>query len=77
MNKVVLDGINDNMDFLAQYGAINSVYRTTMGYYVIKYLPEIYILQEDQTICGQVSNADELVVKYEYLSVMKAKKNST
>ena len=38
-DKVVLDGISDNMSALVQngkYGAINTVDPTTMGYYVVK-----------------------------------------
>ena len=37
------------------YGAINTRYLTTMGYYVIKFLPESYILQEDTPCYVQIS----------------------
>ena len=56
---------------LGKYGVINAVDPTTMGYYVIKYLSEPFTLQEDQTTYGQVSKVGELVVKYEYLSLIK------
>ena len=66
MHKVVLDGISDNMDYIVQlgkYGAINAADPNTMGYYVIKYLSEGYIIQEDQTTDGKVIKAVETVVK--------------
>ena len=50
INQVILDGISDNMAALVQtgkYGAINTRDKTTMGYYVIKFMPESYTLQED------------------------------
>ena len=65
-NKVVIDGISDNMNSLVQfrkYGAINSADPTIMGYYVIKYLFETYTLQEDRNTDTQVRKAGELVVK--------------
>ena len=76
MYKVVLYGISDNMaslEQLSEYGATNAVDPNTMGYYVINYLSETYKLQEDQIKYGQVSKSDKLVVKYEYLSLMKSK----
>ena len=78
VNKVVLDGISENMNSLLQlgkYSAISAVGKTTMGYYVIKYLSEPYQIQEDKTIYGQVIKAGELVFKSEYLSLMKSKTN--
>ena len=74
--KTVLDIISDNMASLVQlckYGAINEAGPTTMGYYVIKYPYEPYIAQEDQTTDGPVSKAGEILVKAEYLSLMRAK----
>ena len=50
-------GISDNMASLIQlekFGAINALYPTTMGYYVIKFLSEPYTLQEDHTKYGQL-----------------------
>ena len=41
INQVVLDGISYNMASFVQsgkYGAINTTYTTTVGYYVIKFL---------------------------------------
>ena len=43
--QVVLYGIRDNMSVLiqtSQYVAINTTYTTTVGYYVIKFLSEVY-----------------------------------
>ena len=76
MHKVVLDGISYNKSsivHLGKYGDINAEYPTTMSYYVIRYLAEPYTLQVDQTAYGKVSKADELLVKSEYLSIMKGK----
>ena len=47
-NKLVLDGISENMAslvHLGKYGAINTADPITMGYYVIKYLYKPYTLQ--------------------------------
>ena len=47
-NQVVLDGIGGSMAAFFQtgkYGAINTTYITTMGYYVIKLFSEAYTLQ--------------------------------
>ena len=77
MNKVVLDGISDKMFALVhngEYGAINTAYPTTMGYYVFKFLPEQYILQDNKIVEKQAIKADELVVKSEYISMMKTNK---
>ena len=41
VHKVLLDGISDNMSAIVhdeKYGAINTTYPTTMGYYVVKFL---------------------------------------
>ena len=76
VHKVVLYGTGDNMASLVhwcKYGAISSVDLTTTGQYVIKYLSEPYKLQENQTMYAKVINACALVVKAEYLSIMKSK----
>ena len=68
VHMVVLDSIRDNISSLVQLGkccSINSADPITMGYYVIKYLSEIYILKEDQTTYGKVIKAGGLVVKAE------------
>ena len=73
----MLDGISDNMVSLSQlgkYGAIIASDTTTMGNYVINYPYLPYTLHEDQTTDDQLSKAGELIVKAEYLSLMKAKK---
>ena len=46
VNKVVLDGISDNMSALihnGKYGVINTADQTTMGYYIFKLLSEPYM----------------------------------
>ena len=47
IHQVLLDIISDNMAALVQndtYGAINTTYTTTMGYYVIKFMSKPYTL---------------------------------
>ena len=49
IHQFLLDGISDNMPELVQTGkycAINTTDTNKMGYYVIKFLSEAYILQE-------------------------------
>ena len=56
----MLDEISDNTASLVQlgkYGDINAADQTTMGYYVIKYISELYTLQEYQNTYGQVIKA--------------------
>ena len=56
MKKLVFDGISYNVASLVQLVkcvAINAADQTTMGYYVVKYLSELYILQEDKTHMGR------------------------
>ena len=68
VHTVVHDGNSEHVASLIQlgkYGDTNAADPTTTGYYVIKYLYETYTLQKDQTICGQVSKAGELVVNPE------------
>ena len=66
INRVVLDGISENIASLVKYGnygVINTTDTTTMGYYVINFIPEAYTMQYD-TICdGQIISSDELFVK--------------
>ena len=48
LNKSVLDGINPNMASLVhtgKYGATNSTYITTLGYYIVNYLSDTFIMQ--------------------------------
>ena len=77
-DNLVLDVISDDMASLLQlvwYGSINAEHPTIMFYYVIKYLSEIYTLQEYQTISGKVSKSGEPVVKSEYISILESKTN--
>ena len=68
--QVVLYVIIYNMAGLVQtvkYGAINKTNTSTMGYYVIKLVPESYKVQK-RTMCdGQISTAGELFVKAQYM----------
>ena len=40
-------------------------------YYVIKFMPEPYPLQEETTCDGKIITACELVVKYQYMNCMQ------
>ena len=54
-----------------QYGAINMTDTVTMGYYVIKFMSELYILQEEIMCNLQISTAGGLVVKVQNMNYMK------
>ena len=78
VHTVLLYGIRDNVSELAQngkYGAINTIDPTTTDYYVVKFLSEPYALQDSKPADRKVINSGELIVKPEYLSIMKSKKN--
>ena len=78
VNKVVLDGISDNISALFQngkYGVINNADPTIMGYYVVKFLSEPYTLKDNKTVEKQVTKAGELILKEEYISTMKSNTN--
>ena len=65
VHKVVLYGISNNMSSLVhngKYGAINTADPTTVGYYVVKFLSEPYMLQENKCFYKKVINACELIV---------------
>ena len=53
-----------------KYGAINTHYTTTNGFYVIQFISEAYRLKNNTTIDGQIIYEGELVVKEQYLSSM-------
>ena len=76
-HKVVIIGISDNMEWLVQLG--NIVLYTTdtkiTGDYVVMYVSDAFILQEDITTNWQVSRKVELNVRSEYLRSMKEKSN--
>ena len=69
IHHVVVCGINENMAELVQnyqYSAINTTYTSTMGYYVIKFMSETYILEEEKMCDGKISTSGELYVKPQY-----------
>ena len=77
VHKVVLYGISDNIYELVQnekYGAINTADTTKMGYYVVKLLSEPKTSQYYKIVDKKLIKAGELIVKAEYLSIMKSKK---
>ena len=57
------------------YGAINTYDTTTNEFYVIKFLSEVYTLQNNTTIDGKVISSGELVVKSKYLFFMQENTN--
>ena len=64
--KVVIGVISYNMASLVQsfmYSAITTDYTTTNGFYLIQFILEVYTLQNNKTIYGQIISAGELVVK--------------
>ena len=70
IHQVVFDRISDNMDSLVQYGKYGSIKTadtTTNVFYVIMFISEAWILQNDTTIDGKNISAGELVVKAQYL----------
>ena len=78
MHKVLLDGINDNMSEIVhngKYGSINTVDPTTIVYYVVRFLLESYTLQDDKTVDNKVIDSGELIVKMEYISIMRSNTN--
>ena len=78
MNTVELYGISDNMSAFFQnvrYGATNNADPTIMGYYVVKFLLEPYMLQDKKTVDKQVIKVGKIIVKAEYLSIMKTNTN--
>ena len=56
---------------LGMYGAINTDDTTTNGFYVIQFLSDVYTLQINKKIDGQVISAVELVSKAQYLCSMQ------
>ena len=56
-HKVIIDGITENITSLVQsgmYGDINTDDTTKNGFYVIKFIPEAYKLQNNTTIDGKL-----------------------
>ena len=70
--------MSEKMPALVQvdkYGAINTTYTNTMGYYVVKSMSETYTLREVKMHDVQISTAGELVVKYQYMNCMEYNTN--
>ena len=74
---MVLYGIIENMSLLVhngKYGTFNTSYRTTIGYYVVKFISEPYRLQGNKTENKQVINTGKLIVNAVYLIMIKENK---
>ena len=54
-----------------KYDTINTIDPEAMGYYVVKYILDAYILQEYTTCDGEISTAGEIVARSQYPSCMK------
>ena len=54
-----------------KFGAMNTPYPKTIGYYVVKYVSDSYTLQGDTTCDCQIITAGELVVRAQYMSYTK------
>ena len=57
------------------FGAINTYDTTTDGLYVLKFISEVYTLQNNKSIYGKVISAGELVVKAQYFCSMQENTN--
>ena len=78
IHQVVLDVISDNMASVVQYDKYVSVniYDTTKnGYYVIKFISEVYRLRNNTTIGLKIISAGELVVKASYIFSVQENNN--
>ena len=78
IHQDVLDGISDNMASLVEsgkYGAINTTYTSTNGFYVIMFTSGAYTLQDNTKIDGQIITAGELVVNEKYICSMQVDTN--
>ena len=78
IHQAVLGGIRDNMASFVEsgkYGAINTTYTSTNGFYVIMISSGAYTLQENTTTDGQIITAVELVVNAKYLCSMQVDTN--
>ena len=68
IQKIVLYVISENMVFLVQpgkYGAMNTKYYTTIGYYVINFASEAHTIQTCYTkLCDKNGNVWGLYDKY-------------
>ena len=58
-----------------KYGAINTTYTSTNGFYVIVFTYGAYTLQENTSIDGQIITAGELVIKTKYICYMQIDTN--
>ena len=76
IHQVAIDIISENMAPLVQpgmYGAINTADNKTNVFYVIQYISEAYMLQNDTTIDVQIIYAGELFFKAQYLFIYAIK----
>ena len=60
---------------LGKYGAINTTYTSTNGFYFIMFTSGAYKLQENTTVDGKIITAGELVVKAQYICSMQVDTN--
>ena len=78
IHQVVLEGISYNMASLVEsdkYGAINTTYTSTNGFYVTMFTSGEYTLKENTKIDGQIITAGELVANAKYIFSMQEDTN--
>ena len=64
--QVVLDDISDNMDAMVKtgkYGAINTTDKYIMLYYLIKFMPDPYTIQEEIMCDVKISTSEKALSK--------------
>ena len=65
----------DSLDESLKYVAVNTTHTETNEFYVIMFVSEVYILQDNTTIDVQIINVGELVVKAQYICSMQVNTN--
>ena len=74
IHQILLDRISEYMATLMKtgyYGGINTTETTTMGSYVIRFMSESYIKEEDTMYDKNISSPSYLFFKAQYMNCMK------
>ena len=75
MHNFVLYDISDNMYAIfhdGKYVTINTADITKIGYYVVKFLSELYTLQDEKKVDKKFIKVSKFIVKPVYLSIVKS-----
>ena len=76
INNTIIDVISDNMLSLVQlsiYGYVSTTDPKTTYFYVINFVSDTITSQEYNTTYRQILKSGGLVIRYEYLRMMKTK----